>query len=501
MNYPGLTNSLFVTIKRIPAIVWLGLAGITSLAVYALIFTRTAFLYSLINTPKFDLRLMVEVNPSLLWLYRIGFCILAVAYILGGWSATRSQGRKAWIIILISAILSAIVLVFLYPFDASDIFDYIMHGRMLVLYNANPYRETAAMYPFDPIFPYVGWVKSTSPYGPFWLQLSALTARLAGNIVANNVIAFKLLNGTFYLISVGFVIAILQHQNPSRTLAGVWLFACNPLVLYETFGHGHNDITLTACLLCSVWFMLERHYTLAVLSLVTGALFKYVPLLVLPAAILYALIDQQNWKMRLRFLAITGLACTLLVVFAYQPFWFGLKTIDLTSRMYMYTTSLPAILQTQFRGLMDINILSQTISQVAAGLTFLATIIIAIHSYRQRSWSRYPKVALTTLLFYLLVTCLWFQQWYVVWLVGLAVLLPLNSISFLTYLLSFSVMTKVLVFAPPLLWVRPLPSIQYREFWLSVGVMGLPWLIGFILLIRYGIKAVRSLTDKSYQKS
>ncbi len=486
---------------RLPAIVWLGVAGAVCLVVYAFIFTRSAFLYSFIFTPKYDLRLMVNSEPFLLWLYRIGFLILLGGYILGGWSATRSQGWKAWMIILGSAFLSAGVLIFLYPFDASDIFDYIMHGRMLAFYNANPYQVTAVAYPLDPIFPYVGWVKSTSPYGPFWLQLSALTARLAGDSVVGNVISFKLLNGIFYCVSVGFVAAILHHQNPARTLAGVWLFACNPLVLYETFGHGHNDITLTACLLGSVWFMLGRRYTLAALALVTGALFKHVTLLVLPIAVFHALIDIDNWKTRIRYLAITGLSCLLLIIFAYQPFWVGWKTIDLTSRMYMYTTSLPTIFQTQFRDAVGVIPLSQAISQVAIALTLLASLFIAWLTSREKSWLSYPRAALAILLFYLLVTCLWFQQWYVVWVVGLTAVLPLSGLSFIGYLSSFWVMTKVLVFAPPLLWVRPLPNIQYREFWLSTGVMSLHWLASLVVIARYSYSRIHTFTLKSIPKS
>ncbi|MGB8252395.1 MAG: hypothetical protein WCF08_04220 [Anaerolineaceae bacterium] len=501
MPNPGKILSPNKPFRRLPAILWLGMAGAVCLVVYGFIFTGSAFLFTFIDIPKYDLRLMVEGEPSLLWLYRIGFLVLAAMYILGGWSAAHSQGWKAWVIVLGAAFLSAGTLIFLYPFDASDIFDYIIHGRMLALYGANPYQATAVAYPLDPIYPYVGWVKSTSPYGPFWLQLSALTARFAGNTVVGNVIAFKLLDGVFYCISVGFVAAILHNQNPKRTLAGVWLFACNPLVLYETFGHGHNDITLTACLLGSVWFMVGRRYTLTVLALVAGALFKYVSLLVLPAAVLFALINHNNWKAKLRYLGVTGLSCLVLIVFAYQPFWAGWKTIDLTTRVYLYTTSLPTIIQTQFRDTFGITPLSQAISLVAAILTLLVSVFITWRLIREKSWMSYPKAALAILLFYLLVTCLWFQQWYVVWLVGLVVLLPLSGLTLIGYLLSFWVMTKVLVFAPPLLWIRPLPTVQYREFWLSVGVMGLPWLVSLIVLVRYGINEVRALTHIKVPKS
>jgi hypothetical protein len=258
-------------------------------------------------------------------------------------------------------------------------------------------------------------------------------------------------------------------------------------VLYETFGHGHNDITLTACLLASVWFMIDRRYTLAVLSLVIGALFKHVTLLAIPAALVCALVELKSWKVRIRYLMITGLASILLIIVSYQPLWVGWKTLNLASHMYMYTTSLPAIIHTWYRDDVDLVLLSQTVSWVTSGLTLLTALLIAWRASRDRSWLSYPKAALTTLMFYLLVTCLWFQQWYMVWPIGLAALLPMSGLAFLTLMASFTVMTKVLIAAPPLLWVRPLPRAQYRELWLSLEVMILPWLVSILLLIQHVI--------------
>jgi hypothetical protein len=312
-----------------------------------------------------------------------------------------------------------------------------------------------------------------------------LTARITGNSLLGTVIGFKLLCGSFYVVSVGFVIAILQRKSPGRSLTGVWLFACNPLVLYETFGHGHNDITLTACLLASVWFMIDRRYTLAILSLVVGALFKHVTLLAIPAALVCALVEMKGWKTKIRYLLITGLSSFLLIIIAYQPLWIGWKTLNLTARMYMYTTSLPAIIHTWYRDDIDLVLLSQTVSWVTSGLTLLVALYIAWRARNDRSWLSYPKAALTTLMFYLLVTCLWFQQWYMVWPIGLAALLPMGGLVFLTLMSSFTVMTKVLIAAPPLLWAKPLPRAQYRELWLSLEVMILPWLVSILLLVRH----------------
>ncbi|MBN2678445.1 MAG: DUF2029 domain-containing protein [Anaerolineaceae bacterium] len=487
-------------IKQLP-IVGLAIAGCICPAVYSLIFVKSAFLLTDITIPKYDLQLMVQDEPSILWLYRIGFLILAVAYIVGGWASRHAQGRMVWVIIISSALLSSIMLLFLNPYDAADMFDYIMHGRMLAFYDANPYRDTASLFPLDPFYPHVGWVNSISPYGPFWLQISALTARLSGNSVIGNVLSFKMLVGLFYVASIVFIVLILRRQNPTRVLNGLWLFACNPLVLYETFGHGHNDITICACLLVSVWFMINHRHTLVIIALVTGALFKYVTLLVIPAALVISLVSLANRKERLRYMLVTGLATALLVFIAYQPFWFGWKTIDLSSRIYMYTTSLAAIIHTHLRDHIDLVSLSQTTSAIATVITISATLFFSWQASRDRNWMSYPRAALTILLFYLLVTCLWVQQWYVVWLIGMAALLPLVGLSFLTYMTSFAVITKALLSAPPLLWVRPLPAAQFRELWLTLEVMGLPWLVSLFLVARHFFRSTRKRQERSADNS
>ena len=129
-------------------------------------------LLTFIGIPKYDLHLMVKAEPFILWLYRIGFIILAVAYTLGGWAASHVMGRKAWMIVIATAVLSAGALLMLYPFDAADMFDYILEGRMLAFYNANPYLQTPSEFPLDPFYSYVGWTKSTAPESSMGTRLA-----------------------------------------------------------------------------------------------------------------------------------------------------------------------------------------------------------------------------------------------------------------------------------------------------------------------------------------
>ena len=55
------------------------------------------------------------------------------------------------------------------------------------------------------------------------------------------------------------------------------------------------------------------------------------------------------------------------------------------------------------------------------------TLIQTLRAQKQESTEDFPKIVFNILAFYLLVACLWFQQWYGIWLISLAPLLPAPS--------------------------------------------------------------------------
>ena len=119
----------------------------------------------------------------------------------------------------------------------------------------------------------------------------------------------------------------------------------------------------------------------------------------------------------------TGLGGIALVVAAYAPFWHGIETLGIGLREGLYTASLPAFFFVLLSGPLGEGTAAQLISLAAAGLTGLFALWRAARAWQERSWWSFPQAALHMLAFYLLLTCLWFQQWYAVWLVGLAALL------------------------------------------------------------------------------
>jgi rSAM/selenodomain-associated transferase 1 len=468
-------------VRKSSTLVLAGTALLSAL-IYWLVFVQPHSLLELYRRPLLDLYDLSKTDPLARWRLLGGFLSQAALYWLGWRVARYARSRAAWAIVLSGALASGLVLLFLYPYGAADVFDNIMHGRILSVHGANPFQQVAADFKTDPFYRYTAWRYFTSAYGPGWELLAGGTARLAGDAIITNVLAFKSLAAAFLLASVTVVAAILRRAAPERALAGVLLLAWNPVILYETFGQGHNDVAMVFWILVASLTLLHRRYTLAVLALVVGALFKFIPLLMLPAAILIALRDLPHARARARFLVVTFAGAALLVLLAYAPFWHGLDTLDVARRQELFTTSLPSVTHALLQKPLGREPAAAFVSRYAAGLTALFALGQALRAWRDRTWLGFPRAAFNTLMFYLLVTCLWFQSWYAVWPLGIAALLPPGHTARLGALFGFAVLSKPLIFGPLWLWHRPLSLQTWRELRLGPAVLALPWLYALFAL-------------------
>ena len=451
-------------------------AGFLSLLVYWLLFVSPHRLSVLYLRSLYDMRDLVRVDPLARWRLFVGFVIQGGLYWVGWRAARHAAGRFAWTIVLSTTVASSLVLLLLYPYDAADVFDNIMHGRILGIYGANPFQHPPAEFNMDAFYRYTAWRHATSAYGPGWELLAGMTARLAGDRVVPNVMAFKVLAGVFLLASIGVVAAVLRRVAPERALAGVVLLAWNPVILYETFGHGHNDMAMVFWILLAIWLLLRQRYTVAILALVGGALFKFIPLLMLPAALLIIFRDLPHLRSRVRFVAVSVVLATILVVAAYAPFWYGADTLDIDRRQALFTTSLPAVGYVFLAEQVGNAHSASIVSKAAAVATAAFALVQGVAAWRNRSWLAFPQAAFSILMFYLLLTCLWFQSWYAVWPLGIAAVLPPGHAARLGALFGFAVLSKPVLFGPLLLWRRPLPPALWRELRLGPAVLALPWL-------------------------
>jgi hypothetical protein len=117
------------------------------------------------------------------------------------------------------------------------------------------------------------------------------------------------------------------------------------------------------------------------------------------------------------------------------------------------------------------------VSLAAAGATLLFALGQARWVDPVPAWLGFSQAALRTLMFYLLLTCLWFQEWYVTWPLSLAAVLPAGPMVYLTLAFGGYVLpAKHFIFGPLFFWLQPLPPRSWLEPRFSLAVMSLPWL-------------------------
>jgi hypothetical protein len=452
--------------------------------IYWLVFTRPAGFLTLAGRSNVYQDYLYESPSGVRWLMIASFLALAALYALGWYVARRAQGRAAWIIVLTGSLLFGVLLSYIYPIDASDLFNNIMDGRIRSVYGANPLVQVADQFKQDEFFPLVSWSYFPSTYGPIWVLLAGATSRLAGNGVLANVLAFKWLPGLFLLGSVGVVAAILKRHTSRPVLAGVLLLAWNPVVLYEAWGNGHNDIIMIFWVLLAVWAMLEKRYTLANLALVMGALVKIIPVLLVPVAVLIALEQLPDGRARLRYLALSALGGVLLAGLAYAPLWEGPQVFSLARRADLFTTSLPAVLYQLAKPRIGDTLAASLVSKAALALTLAFAVFQARRASRSPSKFSFAQASFNILTFYLLITCLWFQQWYTVWLVALAPVLEDGAARLFGILFGFLALAKQFYLFPLLIYPDPRPPQPRFEIEFALGVLGFPWLCALLLLFR-----------------
>jgi hypothetical protein len=457
--------------------------------------------------PLLNIATLTTGNPVTQTQFVVTLALLSGLYYLA-WRVCRGQQTRAmWIIVLSSALVFNLTLLYLYPIGAADIFDNILHARVTTIYGGNPfYDRPSEIAAHDPVYFYAAWRTTPSAYGPLWESLAAVGSLFAPNNLTVNVLVFKSISIIFYFGCLGLIALVLRRHDPPRALQGLVLFAFNPLVLYETAGNGHNDSVMAFFLILAMCFSIANRHTSAALAATAGALIKFIPALILPIVVVAGLRSQPTRRAQLRYLASTASICVIVVVIAYAPFWRNSDALGLQQKETMFTASLPAMLQANLESTFGIEASRRLVTNGALIATGLV-VTLAVW----RVWSETPpggsssptlpysavwlvpiKASTFVLLFYLLFTCLWFQAWYALWPLALAALLPEGESGRIAVLLSYSAIWKTIIFD---FFLNPgdfLTPRLWRETWLGPATLGITWLYGIYAAVRKGLSASRS---------
>jgi hypothetical protein len=169
------------------------------------------------------------------------------------------------------------------------------------------------------------------------------------------------------------------------------------------------------------------------------------------------------------------IVCAMLVIVLYAPFWRGGDVLGVGRRSTLFTASLPAVTQVQLEKFLGEQSSQQVVIWTALALTITVVLIQTFRAWQAASPESVIRSSTFVLLFYLIFTCLWFQQWYVVWTLALAALLPEGVMGRIAALLTYTAPWKMIAF-DFFINVESLPPRVWRETWLGLSTFGMAWL-------------------------
>ena len=344
-----------------------------------------------------------------------------VAAILLCWRA--GAGGRLLPIIWGYALAAGAVLILLWPVTSTDMFDYIFRGRMAAHYDANPYIILPNRFKDDPLFRYLGWPNAPSAYGPLWELMSARMAALGGTSVWRNVLLHKGLALLTFLICGVVIGRMAREAGPHTRLIGSALWLWSPLAIWEIAAIGHNDGFLILSMLLAIWAVTRGRHRWAAVALVIGALFKFLPLILLPLVAVHGIRRRDTWPQRLRLLVEIGAIAASLIVLAYLPYWEGWGTLRNIALREKFLNAAPlSVVTYTLSQWWHINTIRPIISRLGTALLAAGMLWQLWHICRYGRDVRTACFGLLT--WYLIIASQWFQPWYVLWLLALLAVRP-----------------------------------------------------------------------------
>jgi hypothetical protein len=178
--------------------------------------------------------------------FLVALLVASVGYLLAIWlAASGARGLPGAVPLVVAfALLFQLTLWCMPGILTTDLASYALYGRIGGVYGSNPYLVPPETFASDPLLPWIasGWWGMTSLYGPLWLDLSWLVARVTGGLEPiGQVLAYRLLVNLSYVASLGVTYWLLGRLAPSWRFPGFVAFAWSPVLLLQVAGNGHND--------------------------------------------------------------------------------------------------------------------------------------------------------------------------------------------------------------------------------------------------------------------
>ncbi len=335
---------------------------------------------------------------------------------------------RARALALLFPVLFNIGLLLGHPYQSIDALTYVVHGFLGNLpEGGNPYATTAAAIRATDLareLAPLGWlpVHGLTPYGPLWTHVEIFVMRVAGDVMT----ALLLLKAVVVAASLGsaaLIWTILGRVRPEDRLLGTLVYLWNPVIVVEFAAEGHNDALMILCLLASLALTVALRPASAVVASAAGVLVKYLPLVFLPAQVVFLWHTRRN-RARLAAGLLIGLFVGVgLAVALYEPFWVGPRTLEgvrLQGQPLVSPTPSGWLYSSLGRWFPAAEAARLTLRVLAV----LFVVFVLAASWRARDADGLFVVCASIALFYVLVVSTHYWPWYAGLPLALAALAP-----------------------------------------------------------------------------
>jgi len=257
-------------------------------------------------------------NNSLFIIIGLSLLVLLIFYFFIFLEIKKRVNLNFKKIFFISIIVN-LFLLFVWPIASCDLFHYIQHGRVLGVFRENPYTNSYSNFNHDPFFNKLENKLMTlkSPYGPLFIIINGAISLISKNNITLNLFLLK-----FFFVVLNIFTGYFIYKI-SKNIVSFYLYAFNPLILFEFSINGHNDILLIFFIIAFFLFYKKsgiKNNLISFTFLVLSFLTKFIPIIFLPIFILTVLSKLKTNKERIYFSLASLLIFSLLTIALYGPF-------------------------------------------------------------------------------------------------------------------------------------------------------------------------------------
>lgn len=353
---------------------------------------------------------------------------LFIMYGLLYWWREKIDWSKSLLILIVGVIVFSAIMLACWPLTSSDIFTYIMQGRILGVYHGNPYVDYIQNYDNDALYAWVfyRWHETPMVYGPLWGIISAGLALVSGKSLVINLFIFRLFVVACFGVSTWLLYKILEKIKPNIKYFGTFMFAWNPLVLWQTANAGHNDMAMVMLALLAMWLYLKKKYLWVLPILVLACLIKYIFVLILPFVFILLIQKHKKLKEKIIFIVKNIIIILLIIISSLIFFDWGqglIESVKFQGSLYWmyYLALLPTLLTMlgkQFIASIDADSQAIIIKTLCTKLYILlyGALLIRYFWYKKVDFKILNLFIILIFSSYLLTASFLLNEWYLLWL-------------------------------------------------------------------------------------